>query len=107
MKFQLKRSDQLTQGGTALTPNGQYLEFGEIAINYNATDPAIFFKDTLNNVIRISGVGAQIGSGDITLTAGSGISISNPNSFNLQDSYDTNITISVNQGTGSGLDADF
>ena len=106
MKFQLKRSDQLTQGGTALTPDGQYLEFGEIAINYNATDPAIFFKDTQNNVIRISGVGAQIGSGDITLTAGSGISISTPNSFNLQDSYDTNITISVNQGTGSGLDAD-
>ena len=106
MKFQLKRSDQLTQGGTALTPDGQYLEFGEIAINYNATDPAIFFKDTQNNVIRLSGVNAQIGSGDITLTAGSGISISNPNSFNLQDSYDTNITISVNQGTGSGLDAD-
>lgn len=106
MKFQLKRSNQLTQGGTALTPDGQYLEFGEIAINYNATDPAIFFKDTQNNVIRLSGVNAQIGSGDITLTAGSGISISNPNSFNLQDSYDTNITISVNQGTGSGLDAD-
>ena len=106
MKFQLKRSNQLTQGGTALTPDGQYLEFGEIAINYNATDPAIFFKDTQNNVIRISGVGAQIGSGNITLTAGSGISISNPNSFNLQDSYDTNITISVNQGTGSGFDAD-
>ena len=55
MKIQLKRSNVLT-GGFAKEPTAQQLEYGELAVNYNTDDPAIFLKDSNNNVIRISGI---------------------------------------------------
>tara|TARA_E500000178_G_C16944937_1_gene718322 strand:- start:726 stop:1319 length:594 start_codon:yes stop_codon:yes gene_type:complete len=56
MKIQLKRSNVL-QSGSAKEPLASQLEYGELAVNYNNTDPAIFIKDSSNNIIRISGVG--------------------------------------------------
>ena len=56
MKIQLKRSSVLT-AGAAKVPTASQLEHGELAVNFNTSDPAIFLKDSNNNVIRISGVG--------------------------------------------------
>jgi len=56
MKIQLKRSNVLSSGA-AKVPTAAQLEYGELAVNYNNSDPAIFLKDSNNNVIRISGVG--------------------------------------------------
>jgi len=56
MKIQLKRSNVLTSGA-AKQPTAAQLEYGELAVNYNNSDPAIFMKDSNNNIIRISGVG--------------------------------------------------
>ena len=56
MKLQLKRSNVL-ESSAAKEPTAAQLDFGELAVNYNTGDPAIFLKDSSNNVIRISGVG--------------------------------------------------
>lgn len=50
MKIQLKRSDTLTNR-SAQPPEVDQMEFGELAVNYTASDPTLFYKDNLN-VIR-------------------------------------------------------
>ena len=62
MKLQLKRSNVLELGG-AKEPTAAQMEYGELAVNYNNGDPAIFLKDSNDNIIRIAGVG-NINSGD-------------------------------------------
>ena len=56
MKIQLKRSNVL-DGLQAKEPTAGQMEYGELAVNYNVDDPAIFIKDSDNNIIRIGGVG--------------------------------------------------
>lgn len=56
MKLQLKRSNVL-ELGKAKKPSADQLEYGELAVNYNAGDPTLFIKDSNNVVIAISGVG--------------------------------------------------
>ena len=56
MKLQLKRSNVL-DGGKAKKPSADQLEYGELAVNYNAGDPTLFIKNSNNVVIAISGVG--------------------------------------------------
>ena len=68
MKLQLKRSNVL-ESGAAKEPTSSQLEYGELAINYNTTDPAIFLKDSNNNVIRISGIGNIADDGQVELPA--------------------------------------
>ena len=68
MKIQLKRSNVLT-GGFAKEPTASQLEYGELAINYNTDDPAIFLKDSNNNIIRISGIGNIADDGQVELPA--------------------------------------
>ena len=51
------------------TPTAAQLEYGELAINYNTSDPAIFLKDSNNNIIRISGVGNIADDGQVELPA--------------------------------------
>ena len=68
MKLQLKRSNVLNSGA-AKEPTASQLEYGELAINYNTSDPAIFLKDSNNNVIRISGVGNIADDGQVELPA--------------------------------------
>ena len=81
MRLQLKRSNVLASG-VAKTPTASQLEYGELAINYNTDDPAIFLKDSNNNVIRISGVGNIADDGQVELPATT-TPPSNPQSGNL------------------------
>ena len=81
MRLQLKRSNVLASGA-AKTPTASQLEYGELAINYNTDDPAIFLKDSNNNVIRISGVGNIADDGQVELPATT-TPPSNPQSGNL------------------------
>ena len=53
MKIQLKRSNQL-DGAAAKQPSAEQMEYGELAVNYNANDPAIFLKDSNNQIISIN-----------------------------------------------------
>ncbi len=58
MKIQHKRSNQL-DGSSAKEPTSDFMEYGELAVNFNENDPAIFLKDSGDNVIRIAGAGAN------------------------------------------------
>ena len=69
MKIQLKRSNVLASGA-AKQPTASQLEYGELAINYNTDDPALFLKDSNNNIIRISGVGNIADDGLTNVPAG-------------------------------------
>lgn len=53
MKIQLKRSNVL-DAGVAKAPTSGQMEYGELAVNYSTTDPALFIKDSGNNIVRIS-----------------------------------------------------
>ena len=81
MKLQLKRSNVI-ETGAAKIPTSAQLEYGELAINYNQQDPAIFLKDSNNNVIRISGIGNIADDGQVELPATT-TPPSNPVSGNL------------------------
>ena len=43
MKIQHKRSNQL-DGSSAKEPTSEFMEYGELAVNFNETDPAIFLN---------------------------------------------------------------
>ena len=58
MKIQHKRSNQL-DGGSAKEPTSEFMEYGELAVNFNESDPAIFLKDSNDNIVRIAGAGAN------------------------------------------------
>ena len=53
MKIQLKRSNVL-ESGVAKQPTAPQMEYGELAVNYNATDPVIFIKDSADQIIRLT-----------------------------------------------------
>ncbi len=59
MKIQLKRSNVL-ENGVAKTPTAGQMEYGEMAVNYNTTDPALFIKDSGNNIVRISNMNGDL-----------------------------------------------
>ena len=69
MKIQLKRSNQL-DGTTAKEPTADQMEYGELAVNYNDDDPAIFLKGNDNTIIRIAGKGAAGLDGDYVNATG-------------------------------------
>ena len=77
MKIQLKRSNVL-ENSAAKAPTASQMEYGEIAINYNAADPAIFIKDSTNQVIRVTNL-EEIGDGQINIDPGVGITASGSN----------------------------
>ncbi len=81
MKIQLKRSNQLT-AGQAKAPTADHMEYGELAVNYNESDPAIFLKDSDDNIIRISGVG-NISDDGLTNVPGGPNPPANPEAGNL------------------------
>jgi hypothetical protein len=60
VKIQLKRSNVL-EGGVAKEPTAAQMEYGELAVNYSNSDPAVFLKDSNDNIIRIAGAGAASG----------------------------------------------
>jgi len=53
LKLQLKRSSVLNNG-VAKSPTDTQMEYGELAVNYNTSDPALFIKDSGNNIVRVS-----------------------------------------------------
>ena len=53
-KIQLKRSGVL-DGEIAKKPSTDQMDYGELAVNYNAEDPSIFLKTTDDNIVKISG----------------------------------------------------
>ena len=79
------------------------MEYGELAVNFNNDDPAIFFKDSDSNVVRISGAGA-VGSGtaQIQLDAGPGLYITNP-SFTLDQTTDQTLDVTLQLETDDEL----
>ena len=74
MKLQLKRSNVL-EGGFAKQPTTAQMEYGELAVNYNADDSCIFIKNSNNQIIRISNAGIPVPGDD------------NPQSGTLDDRY--------------------
>ena len=94
MRIQLKRSSAL-ENGRAKEPSQSQLEYGEIAVNFNDVDPAIFFKDSSNAIVRVTGDGA-IGSGnaEIEFTSGPGLYITNP-VFTLDQQVDQIIDVEI------------
>ena len=86
MKIQLKRSNVLESSG-------------ELAVNYNTNDPAIFLKDSNNQIIRIAGAGYDyndldnlptIGDGEITIEDADGSEVG---SFTVNQTGDATITL--------------
>jgi len=57
MKLTIKNSAVL-QGGSAKAVTVEQMEFGELALNYNASDPTVFFKDSTNAIRKLQ-VGIQ------------------------------------------------
>ena len=90
MKIQLKRSSVL-ENGLAKEPTVSQVEYGELCVNYNTSDPCIFVKDSTNNIIRIAGAGAPGGGGD----AGDGLESTN--------NADNTTTLSVLAEPGKGI----
>ena len=71
MKIQLKRSNVL-EGGSAKAPTASQMEYGELAVNYNESDPVLFIKDSNDQIIRIAGAGYDYGDIDNAPTIGDG-----------------------------------
>ena len=59
MKIQLKRSN-VQSAGVAKAPTAAQMEYGELAVNYNSTDPALFIKDSADAIIRISNMNGDL-----------------------------------------------
>ena len=55
MKIKLKRSLSTNADGSAKEPTSGQMEYGELAVNYNRNDPALFIKDDNDQIIRIAG----------------------------------------------------
>ena len=59
MKIQLKRSNVL-EASAAKAPTPAQMEYGELAVNYNSADPALFIKDSADAIIRISNMNGAL-----------------------------------------------
>ena len=87
MKLQIKRSNVLEEG-EAKAPALEQMEYGELAVNYNSTDPVIFIRDSDDNIIRLTNI-RPIGDGAINVDAGTGIIASGSNATANQISNTT------------------
>ncbi len=96
MKIQLKKSIALVNIA-AKEPSAEQMEYGELAVNYNVNDPAVFLKASDNNIIRIAGA-----NGALTIqTAGEGASATG--SFTANQSQASTLTLpTIRYGDLSG-----
>jgi hypothetical protein len=62
-KLQLKRSNVI-ENGKAKEPTPPLMEYGELAVNYNADDPVIFIKNHLGEIIRLVAPGQDGAKGE-------------------------------------------
>ena len=107
MKLQIKRSNVLLDGA-AKAPSDTQMEYGELAVNYNSTDPVLFIKDSNDNVIRLTNINQvvdwsdienkptipTVNDGQINVEVNQGLSVSGDNATANQ-STDTTRTISL------------
>lgn len=84
MKIQLKRSDD-TLNGEPIPPTKDAMEYGELAVNYNAADPTIFIKNSSDEIVQIASASAN-NKGQLWSDAGGNL-------------YPTTLTNSVGIGT--------
>ena len=106
MKIQLKRSNVL-DGGVAKQPTPAQMEYGEIAVNYNAADPVLFIKDSADGIIRVSNLGPEANDGAININAGDGLEATGDNaSANQLDDTTRVLAVKVDAGKGIVADAD-
>ena len=72
MKIQIKRSNQLVDG-EAKAPEEDMLDYGELAVNFNEADPAIFIKASdgagSSSIVRLAGANVDPPPLPITFTA--------------------------------------
>jgi len=101
VKIQLKRSNVL-DGGVAKEPTAAQMEYGEIAVNYNAADPVLFIKDSANGIIRVSNLGPEANDGQIIINAGDGLEASGDNATANQLD-DTIRVLSAKSDVGYGI----
>jgi len=116
MKIQLKRSG-VSESGSAKQPTAEQLDYGEIAVNYNSQDPALFLKNSDNSVVKITGTGSigsfdgdynslsnkpTIGNGSINISGGNGITASGNNAKANQTGTTTR-TLSAKAGDSTIL----
>ena len=113
MKLQLKRSNVLLDGA-AKPPTEAQMEYGELAVNYNASDPVVFIKNSNNQIIRLTNSSIDwdnienkpeltIGAGAINIEVGDGLTASGDNA-NANQSVDTTRTISLNPKTDGSIE---
>ena len=102
MKLQLKRSNVL-DGSVAKPPTAPQMEYGELAVNYNADDPVIFIKDSDGVIIRLTNRSPKwddiigkpnVNDGAINIAGGEGITATGDNA-SANQSADTTRTLSV------------
>jgi len=105
LKIQLKRSNVI-EGGKAKEPTAAQMEFGELAINYNAADPVAFIKDSTGTIIRLTNSEPipVVNDGAINIDAGDGLTAAGDNATANQ-ATDTTRTLSVLADAGYGLAA--
>ena len=107
MKIQLKRSNVL-ESNAAKQPTAGQMEYGELAVNYNNQDPAIFIKDSNDQIVRIAGAGYDyndldniptIGDGEITIEDADGNEVG---SFTVNQTGDATISLPAADTVGDG-----
>lgn len=98
MKIQLKRSVVL-DGDAAKAPDVNQMKYGELAVNYNLADPALFLKVSDNategggteQVVRLAGAGSTgVGDGTLTINNSDGTPAG---TFTANQSTDTTIAL--------------
>ncbi len=105
MKIQLKRSNVL-ESGKAKAPTSPQMEYGELAVNYNTSDPVIFIKDSNNDIIRLTNINQviswdditgkpDINDGEINIDAGDGLAATGDNATANQASNTTRTLAAV------------
>lgn len=105
MKIQLKRSNVL-DGGIAKEPTAAQMEYGELAVNYNAADPVLFLKDSANGIVRVSNLGPEANNGGILINAGDGLAATGDNATANQLEDTTRVLSAVGDaGYGIGVAA--
>jgi len=93
MKIQLKRSNVL-DSGQAKAPTAPQMEFGELAVNYNTSDPVIFIKDSAGGIIRLTNSNVA-NNGEINIDAGDGLLATGDNATANQGENTTRIITAV------------
>ena len=90
-KIQHKRSN-VTESGKAKEPTAGQMEYGELAINYSSQDPALFIKNSSDEIVKMP----TAGDGAINVNAGTGLTATGDNATANQ-STGTTRTLAIDE----------